>query len=447
MADHMKPEFWPTGCADKRSRQTTDKQPADDMPSPADATASDYKASPAAIPPTSVSAEPPSHSFPENQHGQTVLLSTIPDGQDHGRDQDAPPANPTFASLFGRAVDAFVLVDRQGRLTDANPAACALVGYTRADLLGLALTAFGKPVIRGWIGVEDIFGFDGERNLPKRAENQREIEPAFVADLPNGQLLFILHDVTRHHRLLDALVETSQAATVAEKVKHEFLSNMSHELRTPIGGILGLSTLLRPKVEPGHAQYLDLIIQSAESLSAIVGDILEMARIEASQVAPNPGTVELAPALAQMFEEIRRQASAKDLEAILTISPRVPAQAVLAWEQTRKALDNLLSNAVKFTSRGWVNLFVDHCVDETGRECLYFAVTDSGLGIASEDLPRLFQPFTQLERPLNKHTQGTGLGLALAKRLAELAGGSIWLDSEPGRGSTFHLRVPCTPLS
>ena len=360
-----------------------------------------------------------------------TTLSLIPGG----RDQKSQPANPTFAHLFDQAVDAFVQVERQGLLTDANPVACALLGRTRDDLLGRALTAFGKPVIRGRIGAEDAFGFAEESGMPKPTDNGRMIEPSFVAD------------VTRHHRLLDALVETSLAAKMAEKAKREFLSNMSHELRTPIGGILGLSTLLRQRIEPGHALYLDLIIQSAEGLAAVVGDILDMARIENSWAAPGPMQVELAPALAQLFEDIRRQAQAKDLEATLSISQRVPEKTVLAWDLTRKALGNLLSNAVKFTSKGWVYLFVDHCVDEADRECLYFAVIDSGLGIASEDLPRLFQPFTQLERPLNKHVQGTGLGLALAKRLAELAGGSIWLDSEPGRGSTFHLRVPCASPS
>lgn len=385
----------------------TDKQPAGGIPAPADT----------------------------NTSKQNASSTSRTDIQEHGRARNAQSANPFFVGLFGRAVDAFVLVDRQGCLTDANPAACALLGRARDELLGHDLMEIGRPEAQDRTGVED------PGNPPDKG--RLEMEPAFVADLPDGRLLLILHDVKRYNRLLDALVGSSQAAKSAERAKDEFLSNMSHELRTPIGGILGLSTLLRSKVEPGHAKYLDMIIQSAENLSAIVGSILDMARAETAQAAPSPMDVDIAYALVQMFERIRKQACAKGLEATLTVSPSVPERAVLAWEQTRKALENLLSNAVKFTSSGWVRLLVDHRVDEAGRECLYFAVADSGLGIASEDLPRLFQPFAQLEQPLSKHAQGVGLGLALAKRLAELAGGSIWLESQPGKGSTFHLRVPC----
>lgn len=384
----------------------TDKQPAGGIPAPADT----------------------------NTSKQDACLSGT-HSQEPGRAQNAQSANPTFASLFERAMDAFVLVDRQGCLTDANPAACTLLGYTRDELLGRDLMEIGRPDAQDLVAA----GIHGDST----SERRLELEPAFVADLPDGQLLLILHDTKRYNRLLDALVQTSQAAKSSERAKNEFLSNMSHELRTPIGGILGLSTLLRSKVEPGHAKYLDMIIQSAENLSAIVGSILDMARAETAQDTPSPMDVDIAHTLVRMFERIRKQARAKGLEATLTISPRVPERGVLAWEQTRKALENLLSNAVKFTSSGWIRLFVDHRVDEAGRECLYFAVADSGLGIASEDLPRLFQPFTQLEQPLSKHAQGVGLGLALAKRLTELAGGSLWLESQPGKGSTFHLRVPC----
>jgi signal transduction histidine kinase len=229
----------------------------------------------------------------------------------------------------------------------------------------------------------------------------------------------------------------SEAANLA---KSEFLSNMSHELRTPLTGILGFSsTLLKEIFGPLNSkqqQYIKLISASGKHLLALINDLLDLSKIEAGQeeLTKEPILVEeLASACMALIQE---RANTRGLQLSLLIAPDVTT-CIADKRRLSQILFNLLSNAVKFTETGAVTLKVDKAEGK-----IKFSVIDTGIGIAEADQAALFQPFRQLDSGLNRKYEGTGLGLALTRKLAHLHGGDITLTSELGRGSCFTLYLP-----
>jgi signal transduction histidine kinase len=243
--------------------------------------------------------------------------------------------------------------------------------------------------------------------------------------------------------------------------KSAFLANMSHELRTPLNGILGFSDLLQdPTFGPlneKQARYLGHIHTSGKHLLALINDLLDLSKVEAGKLELRRETFSLAETLDAALNTIRPQAEAKGLALNLTVETALP-QLTADPLRLMQILYNLLSNAVKFTPEGGrITVTVRtarsaecrlRCAASRASDTptgVEIAVADTGIGIAAEDMPKLFQPFTQLEPTLAKQRQGTGLGLALTKQLIELHGGRIWAASEgAGHGSTFTICI-CLP--
>ena len=226
----------------------------------------------------------------------------------------------------------------------------------------------------------------------------------------------------------------------ANRLKSEFLANMSHELRTPLTAIIGFSELLKEELfGPLNAKQTDYvrdILEAGHHLLALINDILDLSKIEAGQMELAPAQVDLAEILEGVLNVIRERAHKAELTLHADVPPALPLYA--DPRKLKQVLYNLLSNAVKFTPLGGeINLKVEACP-----ETVRFTVTDTGIGIAQEHLGGLFQEFSQVDSSLSRRHDGTGLGLALSKRLVALHGGEVWVESALGKGSTFGFSVP-----
>lgn len=236
------------------------------------------------------------------------------------------------------------------------------------------------------------------------------------------------------------LEHEKQLSEAANRTKTEFLSNMSHELRTPLTGILGFSSVLLEQVfgtlNVKQMQYLELISASGKHLLELINDLLDLTKIEAAKEELQLEEVVVAEIADACMSMLQEHAQERRLKLELQIAPEI-AECIADKRRLKQILVNLLSNAIKFTESGSVTLKITQT-----SEMIQFSVIDTGIGISQEDLAKLFQPFQQLDSGLDRKYEGTGLGLALSHKLAQLHGGNLTVQSELGRGSCFTLHLP-----
>jgi signal transduction histidine kinase/ActR/RegA family two-component response regulator len=239
------------------------------------------------------------------------------------------------------------------------------------------------------------------------------------------------------------LLQAQAAMLAASRAKSEFLARMSHEIRTPLNGVLGMAQALaaEPDLKPGHRSSLAVIRQSGESLLAILNDVLDLSKVEAGKLDLETIPFDLEATVRGAQETFAPQAAAKGLSFRLALGDDVAGTYLGDPTRVRQILYNLLSNAVKFTEAGEVSLSVAR-----GAGALELVVADSGIGIAPEDVARLFGRFQQVDSSTTRKFGGTGLGLSICRELAELMGGSIEVRSDAGVGSRFIVVLPLSRL-
>lgn len=263
-----------------------------------------------------------------------------------------------------------------------------------------------------------------------------------------GGTVVVCNDITDLKRDAEALAEAKDAAEAANVAKSQFLANMSHEIRTPLNGVIGLSqALAKTELTADQREMLDLMQASGRTLQTLLSDILDLARVESGKLELTEDAFELAVVVreaAQLYAENARQ---KRLDFHIDIDLEDGVWVMGDAVRVKQVLTNLISNAVKFTSQGFVGLIVQQGQDRDGRPVLRFTVEDSGIGFDAATRERLFTRFEQADGGITRKFGGSGLGLSICRQLADMMGGDLDCESEPGSGAAFILTLPLKPCA
>ncbi|MDP3191713.1 response regulator [Rhodoferax sp.] len=356
-------------------------------------------------------------------------------------------------SLIESNIDALMTTDPSGIITDVNQQMGVLTGCTRDELIGAPFKNYFTDPQRAEAGIRLVLSNKKvtDYELTAHARGGKETAVSYNATTfydSEGKLQGVFaaaRDVTERKRLdqvlLEKNVELESARLEADRAnlaKSDFLANMSHEIRTPMSAIIGMSYLaLKTEMTSRQRDYITKIQGSGRHLLGIINDILDLSKIEAGKLTVEHTEFELEKVLSSVADLMAEKAAAKGLELVFDLDKNVPRYLVGDPLRLGQVLINYSNNAVKFTERGEVDIII-RLKEQTDHDVLlYCAVRDTGIGLTGEQTGRLFQSFSQADNSTTRKFGGTGLGLVIAKKLAELMGGEVGVASEPGKGSTF----------
>ncbi len=258
----------------------------------------------------------------------------------------------------------------------------------------------------------------------------------------NGDMVSLVSNITETLRYQAELIEAQTRAEAAAKAKSAFLANMSHEIRTPMNGVIGMTELLaETPLDPEQRSFVDTICSSGQALVTIINDILDFSRMDAGRTELHPEGFDLEKTMHDVLVLLAATARAKRLELIFDYDMFLPQTMIGDAGRIRQIVTNLVGNALKFTESGYVLVRAVGSEATDSAQRVTITVEDTGIGISPENQKLIFSEFTQVEHEANRRFEGTGLGLAITRRIVELMGGRIWVESEPGVGSSFGVSL------
>ncbi len=350
--------------------------------------------------------------------------------------------------------DGIVVVDSRGQIVTANERFAVMLGVRRSaidardceDLLPHILRQVKEPeafkagmssvCASGEITTDDVVEFRDGRVF------ERHSEPHRVNGRSVGRV-WAFRDITERTRAQRELERAKEAAESANQAKTAFLANMSHEIRTPMNGVLGMTELcLDTDLNSEQREYLEMAKSSADALLVVINDILDFSKVEAGKVELDFIEFSLRDTLEESARSLAVRAHQKGLELTCEVEPEVPETLIGDPTRLRQIVVNLIGNAIKFTPEGEIGIqaAVESASDD--QIMLHIVVRDTGIGISAEKQRLIFEAFTQADASTTRRFGGTGLGLTISSRLVEMMGGRMWVESDPGRGSQFHFKIP-----
>jgi two-component system, sensor histidine kinase and response regulator len=358
-----------------------------------------------------------------------------------------------YRQIVETALDSHIGTDSNGIITDWNAQAETTFGWSRSEAIGRSIFQTIVPHrLRDELlqAVNELLASGDASVLRKRIETTRlhrdghefpvELSVSLIRMSGTHRLGAFLRDITDRKRSEQESIAAREAAEAGSRAKSEFLANMSHEIRTPLNGVIGMTDLtLETDLTSEQREYLATVKLSADSLLNVINDILDFSKIEAGKVDLEVEDFDLRDCLEATLKTLALRVDEKGLELLCEIAPSVPDVVCGDSNRIRQVVVNLVGNAIKFTHHGEVALNVHVEAEHANDLTLHFTVSDSGIGISPEKQKLIFQPFAQADSSTTRKYGGTGLGLTISKRLVELMDGNIWVESEVGRGTTFHF--------
>ena len=355
-------------------------------------------------------------------------------------------------AIVETAVNGIITVNQHGNIELFNPSATKIFGYTSEQVKGknisILIPGIDQSTHQSFISSYLLGNFKsniiGSSREITAIRSNGEIFPAQLSvghsHLRNNKHLFVafVSDITAQKHSELELVQAKEQAESAARTKASFLANMSHEIRTPMNAIIGFSelVLMDSSLSENSRQHLTTILNSGKNLLSIINDILDLSKVEAGKVVMERVDFSLIETLSDAISIVEFKAQENNLNLVMDIDPTVPAYVSGDPSRLHQVLLNLLGNAIKFTQYGHVQLKVIPGPDE---ELLEFLIVDTGIGMSEEQIANIFEAFTQADTSTSRRFGGTGLGTTISRQLVELMGGQIWVESTPGKGSTFHF--------
>ena len=385
-----------------------------------------------------------------------AFLSAMVDRRFASQAKELEGSEQRYRKIIGSTFDAFLGISAAGTIADWNAQARSTFGWTSDEAIGRPIEDFLRLDHESADGEAFLSLMQGRGDFALQA---RRLEVTarhksglfFPAEMSLSAILIgtttffaaFVHDVTERKLTERQMEEARQAAEAASQAKSEFVANMSHEIRTPLNGVIGMTDLaLETELTREQREYLETVKLSADSLLNVINDILDFSKIEAGKVDLEDIRYDIRECLELTLKTLAVRADEKGLELLCDIGPDIPDAVLGDSGRLRQIVTNLIGNAIKFTSEGEVAL---HLAAESGRPGemqLHFTVSDTGIGIAPDKLETIFHSFSQADTSTTREYGGTGLGLTISRRLVEIMGGRIWIESELGRGSQFHFTIP-----